>query len=83
MADQDLVLSIKKDVEINNMIQKIKEKIGKEPISDLEDDQGNQYVDIVLEGGGVLGIALVGYTYAMEQAGIRFLNIAGTSAGSY
>ncbi|ENU26281.1 patatin-like phospholipase family protein [Acinetobacter modestus] len=82
MADQDLVLSIKKDVEINNMIQKIKEKIGKEPISDLEDDQGNQYVDIVLEGGGVLGIALVGYTYAMEQAGIRFLNIAGTSAGA-
>ena len=43
---------------------------------------GNQYVDLVMEGGGVLGIALVGYTYVLEQAGLRFLGIAGTSAGA-
>ncbi len=50
--------------------------------SDLIDDAGNQYVDLVMEGGGVLGIALTGYTYVLEQAGIRFLGVGGTSAGS-
>lgn len=50
--------------------------------SDLIDDEGLQYVDLVMEGGGVLGIALTGYTYVLEQAGIRFLGIGGTSAGS-
>lgn len=33
-------------------------------------------------GGGVLGIALVGYIYALESIGVRFLSIGGTSAGS-
>ena len=51
-------------------------------ISDVIDQNGLQYVDLVQEGGGVLGIALVGYTYIMEEAGIRFLNLAGTSAGA-
>jgi NTE family protein len=50
--------------------------------SDIIDNQGNQYVDLVQEGGGVLGIALVGYTYILEKAGIRFYSLAGTSAGS-
>jgi NTE family protein len=50
--------------------------------SDMIDDEGNQYVDLVMEGGGVLGIALTGYTYVLEQAGIRFLGVGGTSAGS-
>lgn len=50
--------------------------------SDVVDMQGNQYVDLVQEGGGVLGIALVGYTYILEKAGIRFYSLAGTSAGS-
>ncbi len=52
------------------------------PLSDLIDDAGHQYVDFVMEGGGVLGIALTGYTYVLEQIGIRFLGIGGTSAGS-
>jgi len=55
-------------------------------VSDLvgRDAQGTpvQYVDIVMEGGGVLGVALVGYLYALESVGIRFLSIGGTSAGS-
>lgn len=51
-------------------------------VSDVVDAQGLQYVDIVMEGGGVLGLALVGYLYALERAGIRFLSIGGTSAGS-
>lgn len=51
-------------------------------VSDVTDAQGNQYVDLVQEGGGVLGVALVGYTYVLEKMGIRFFSLAGTSAGS-
>jgi NTE family protein len=51
-------------------------------VSDVTDEEGNQYVDLVQEGGGVLGIALVGYTYVLEKMGIRFFSMAGTSAGS-
>jgi NTE family protein len=51
-------------------------------VSDIIDGAGNQYVDLVQEGGGVLGIALVGYTWMMERVGIRFFNLAGTSAGA-
>ena len=60
--------------------EKLKEE-GK-LFSDVIDAEGNQYVDLVQEGGGVLGIALVGYTYILEKAGIRFYSLAGTSAGS-
>jgi len=56
----------------------LKDKI----FSDITDSEGLQYVDLVQEGGGVLGIALVGYTYILEVAGIRFFHLAGTSAGA-
>lgn len=52
------------------------------PLSDLVDADGHQYVDFVMEGGGVLGISLLGYAYVLEQAGLRFLGVGGTSAGS-
>ena len=51
-------------------------------MSDLVDGNGNQYVNLVQEGGGVLGIALVGFTYVLETMGIRFWRLAGTSAGA-
>jgi NTE family protein len=51
-------------------------------VSDVYDDEGNQYVNLVQKGGGVLGIALVGYTYILEKMGIRFVRLAGTSAGA-
>ena len=51
-------------------------------ISDVVDEVGHDYVDLVMEGGGVLGIALVGYTYALESVGIRFWHVGGTSAGA-
>ncbi len=51
-------------------------------MSDLADANGNQYVNLVQEGGGVLGIALVGFTYILETMGIRFWRLAGTSAGA-
>src|SRR5690554_3260836 len=56
----------------------LKDKI----FSDVIDSEGHQYVDLVQEGGGVLGVALVGYTYILETAGIRFCHLAGTSAGA-
>jgi NTE family protein len=68
------------DPEVLGLIAKIKSKNPK--VSDTLDAQGNQYVDIVMEGGGVLGIVLVGYTYALEQAKIKFCSLAGTSAGA-
>lgn len=51
-------------------------------VSDVSDAEGNQYVDLVQEGGGVWGIALLGYTYILEKAGVRFFSLAGTSAGA-
>jgi len=59
-----------------------KDKIDQKLFSDLLDSSGNQYVELVQEGGGVLGVALIGYTYVLEQMGIRFFSLAGTSAGS-
>lgn len=50
--------------------------------SDVIDAEGHQYVDLVQEGGGLLGIALIGYTYVLEQMGLRFVSLAGTSAGA-
>ena len=64
--------------EILNEAVNLKGKV----FSDIIDDEGLQYVDLVQEGGGVLGIALVGYTYVLEEAGIRFFHLAGTSAGA-
>jgi NTE family protein len=41
-----------------------------------------QYADLVLEGGGVKGIALVGAFSVLEERGYRIRRVAGTSAGS-
>lgn len=58
------------------------EQISAKTFSDLLDAEGNQYIEFVQEGGGVWGSALVGYLYGLEIFGIRFLKIAGTSAGA-
>jgi len=57
-------------------------KRGGMVVSDVIDSDGNQYVNLVQKGGGVLGVALVGYTYVLEKMKIRFLRLAGTSAGA-
>ncbi len=41
-----------------------------------------QRADAVFEGGGVKGIGLVGALQAFEEAGFRWQNVAGTSAGA-
>lgn len=38
--------------------------------------------NLVMQGGGVLGLAHVGFLYGLEHAGIRVAGVAGTSAGS-
>ncbi|HET7328585.1 MAG TPA: patatin-like phospholipase family protein [Nocardioidaceae bacterium] len=42
----------------------------------------SQTCDLVLEGGGVKGIALAGAVLPLAQAGYRFPRIAGTSSGA-
>ena len=39
-------------------------------------------VDLVLEGGGVKGIALVGAISVLEEQGLQFSRVAGSSAGA-
>ena len=69
--------------EVKLMIDGMKnDKIDQKQFSDILDSSGNQYVELVLEGGGVLGVALIGYSYVLEEMGIRFFSLAGTSAGS-
>ncbi|MFN7087222.1 MAG: patatin-like phospholipase family protein [Burkholderiales bacterium] len=68
--------------DITRRLAKARSRLADQPFSDIIDDEGHQYVDLVMEGGGMLGIALVGYTWALEQIGIRFLGVGGTSAGS-
>ncbi len=68
---------------VKEIIKDLKsKKIHEQTFSDVVDADGHQYVDLVQEGGGVLGIGLLGYTYVMEQMGIRFYSLAGTSAGA-
>jgi NTE family protein len=40
------------------------------------------FIDLVIEGGGVKGVAVMGALYALERLGLRFRKIAGTSAGA-
>src|SRR5947209_3762635 len=72
--------------EVLECLQQLEVRYGKDGenlvVSDVVDDEGHQYVNLVQKGGGVLGIALVGYTYILEQMNIRFIRLAGTSAGA-
>jgi NTE family protein len=40
------------------------------------------FADLVLEGGGVKGIALVGAISVLEERGYQFRRVAGASAGA-
>lgn len=63
-------------------LQALHENISSKEFSDLLDAHGHQYIEFVQEGGGVWGSVLVGYLYGLEIFGIRFLKVAGTSAGA-
>lgn len=68
--------------EVQELLGPLRSACAGKQFSDVIDDRGNQYVGLVMEGGGVLGVALVGYTYVLEEMGLRFLQVGGTSAGS-
>lgn len=70
------------NIDVLTAREKVRQQCEGKQFSDILDSEGHQYVDFVMEGGGVLGVALVGFTYMLEQAGIRFLGLGGTSAGS-
>ncbi|MFL6517624.1 MAG: patatin-like phospholipase family protein, partial [Bacillus sp. (in: firmicutes)] len=40
------------------------------------------YIDGVFSGGGIKGFALIGACAEIENKGLRFVRVAGTSAGS-
>lgn len=40
------------------------------------------YIDGVFSGGGIKGFALIGAYQAIEERGLKFKRVAGTSAGS-
>lgn len=70
------------DARSKELLKSLHSQLSCKEYSDILDEDGNQYVHFVQEGGGVWGVALVGYLYALESFGIRFLRIAGTSAGA-
>ena len=81
------MLQLTNEPEVLEITDKIREKAaaGGYLISDIilrDEDREYQFVDLVMEGGGTLGIALVGYIHALEQAGVRFLGIGGSSVGA-
>ncbi len=78
----DRTFKDKKGVELKDRLENLKNKRFSDTIS--KDENGNilQWVNFVQEGGGVLGISLVGYVFVLEYLGIRFLRLAGTSAGA-
>ncbi len=73
---------IETDANLLKGLQKLKDKTFSDVISFNEKGEKLQWVNFVQEGGGTLGIALVGYTAVLELLGIRFLRLAGTSAGA-
>ncbi len=82
LSNEDFIKHPKVVKCITDLKEKFGEHFEKLVVSDTLDEQGHQYVNVVQKGGGILGVALVGYTYVLEQAGIRFLRLAGTSAGA-
>jgi predicted acylesterase/phospholipase RssA len=85
ISDDNLLKEMKAigDKCVGEVREKVKDKQYSDVIIPQKDGQQElQFVNLVQEGGGVWGIALVGYTYVLEGMGIRFMKLAGTSAGA-
>lgn len=67
---------------LGQRLEKLENKRFSDAISKNDDGKILQWVNFVQEGGGALGITLVGYVFVLEYLGIRFLRLAGTSAGA-
>ncbi|MCL2664625.1 MAG: patatin-like phospholipase family protein [Defluviitaleaceae bacterium] len=80
-------MNLLNDPEVLELKKKLRSMAADESfaVSDLILKRGGetfQFVDLVMEGGGTLGIALIGYIHALEQANIRFLGVGGSSVGA-
>jgi len=67
---------------LNEFLEILKRKEYSDIQSKGDNGEKLQWVHFVQEGGGTLGISLVGFTFVLEYVGIRFLKLAGTSAGA-
>ncbi len=54
--------------------------IFSEPSPDVQESY--RLCNLILQGGGTLGLAHAGFVAGLEAAGVRFAGLAGTSAGS-
>lgn len=77
-AELELVDYLKKKLHISDVISSVPSPPG----STKDKDEDFQWVDLVMAGGGLLGIAHVGFVCVLEKAGVRFRSIGGTSAGA-
>lgn len=84
-GDREIQLTENDAISTANVKMKLDE-LKKKQYSDIrskgKEEEELQWVHFVQEGGGTLGIALVGFTFVLEYVGIRFLKLAGTSAGA-
>ncbi|MCS6808548.1 MAG: patatin-like phospholipase family protein [Bacteroidota bacterium] len=80
LVAQDFISSIQHEIDV------FKRHFNLADATDLtyttHDGETVGFIDIVIEGGGVKGIAAIGALYALEECGLRFRKIAGTSAGA-
>jgi NTE family protein len=74
--------NLKEEGTLGQRLEKLENKRFSDAISKNDDGKILQWVNFVQEGGGTLGISLVGYVFVLEYLGIRFLRLAGTSAGA-
>ncbi len=57
-------------------------KFSDKRISDIIDTDGLQYIDLVMLGNVPNDYALIGFCFVLEEAGIRFYNLAGIGGAS-
>lgn len=73
---------IKEKEGLARRLDNLKGKTFSDVVSFSDTGERLQWVNFVQQGGGTLGISLVGYAAVLEYVGIRFLRLAGTSAGA-
>ena len=70
---------------IKNLRERGREEMGQDPKRSAylpSPDDASRPVHLVMQGGGTLGIAHLGFVRGLEAAGLRFAGLAGTSAGA-
>jgi len=66
---------------LRNRLYDLRDNGGARQLNPTANDSGT-HINVVLQGGGTLGIAHVGVIYALELLKVRIAGVAGTSAGA-